>query len=379
MTREWTPELLDAMRHTGDELADTTLAQAAALHGEVSKINAVFRSFAADDAQIPADAPPELLAFAAATRELPAGLDAARVERGARVMMDNAMLCALALLLKSLPSGYAAPRLSHVLHLTHNLERRPYKRALGVLQMLVNIARPGAFAPGARAVVTAQKMRLLHAGVRQVVHRRLPGFAARFGVPVSQLDMAFTIMTFSVYVIDGLTELGVQLSDADAEDYFYLWRMYGQMQGIRPEWMPASMAEGRALCRAYESEIRPASENPDGVLLTAADLDMMRGLLPWPLRLLGLGLAPRVYLVRLLGEAGAARVGVTPVVGHALLDWLILRLPVLWHRFWNAAARDSDAHARLSRFFFSALIDEAWGGDVRFSVPDHLRDMRRLA
>ena len=81
----------------------------------------------------------------------------------------------------------------------------------------------------------------------------------------------------------------------------------------------------------------------------------------------------------LLGEEGAARVGVAPVAGHALLDWLILKLPVLWHRFWNAAAPDSLALARLSRFFFSALIDKAWGGEVRFSVPDHLRDLRSLA
>lgn len=377
--RKWTPELLEAMRHCGDEAADRTLEQASALQGEVSRISAVFRSFAADDAEIPADAPAELLDFVAATRDLPPGLDLARVERGGRVMMDNAMLCALVLLLKSLPSGYAAPRLSTILHLTHNLERRPYKRALGVLQMLVNIARPGAFAPGARAVVTAQKMRLLHAGVRQVVRRRLPGFEAQFGVPVSQLDLTFTIMTFSVHVIDGLAELGVQLSEADAEDYFYLWRMYGQMQGIRPEWMPATLQEGRDFCDAFQPEISTAAQNPDGELLTSADLDMMRNLLPWPLRLLGLGLAPRVYLLRLLGEEGAARVGVAPVAGHALLDWLILKLPVLWHRFWNAAVPDSQAHARLSRFFFSALIDEAWGGEVRFSVPDHLRDLRSLA
>jgi hypothetical protein len=375
----WTPERLGAMRTCGDELADRSIAQAAALDGEITKISRAFRSFAADDAEIAPDAPRELLDFAAATRRLPPGLDAARVERGARVLLDNATLCALVLLLKSLPSGYAAPRLSTILAATGNLERRPYRRALGVLQMLVNISHRHAFTDGGRAVVTAQKMRLLHAGIRRLVPQKLPGYGERFDTPVSQLDMTFTIMTFSVHVIDGLAALGVPLSDADAEAYFHLWRMYGELQGIRPEWMPATIADGRAFCRAYESEFRPAAQNPEGVVLTQADLRMMRRLLPWPLRLLGLGIAPRVYLLLLLGETAAERVGVRRRWGHGIAEWLVLTLPALWYRFWKNATPSAAAHARLSRLFFGALIDDAWGGEVRFSVPERLKDLRELA
>ena len=376
----WIPERLNTMSRCGDELADATVAEAASVHGMLSRISAAFRSFAADDAEMPPDAPRPLLDFAHATRELPPGVDPERIQRGAQVMLDNATLCAVVLLLKSLPSGYAAPRLANILHMTHNLEERPYRRALGVLQMLVNISAPGAFAPGGRAVVTAQKLRLLHAGVRRIVREKNPGFEANFGTPVSQLDMVFTTMTFSVHVIDGLAALGVALSPDEADDYFHLWRMYGLLQGIRPEWMPASPQDGRAFCEAYAAQaFSPAQDTPHGVTLTQADLRMMRRLLPWPLRWLGLGLAPRVYLVRLLGEAGAARVGVTPLPSHAALAWLVLRLPVIWHRFWNAATPDRKAHARVSRLFFRVLIDDAWGDEVRFSVPEHLSDLRKLA
>lgn len=374
----WTPELLDRMRHQGDALADEAFARAASLHGEVSRISKVFRSFAADDAQIPADAPPVLLEFVAATAALPAGLDPARVQRGAQVMLDHAVLCALALLLKSLPSGYAAPRLSSILELTQNLEKRPYRRALGVLQMLVNIATPAAFEPAGRAVVTGQKLRLLHAGIRHVVQHRLPDFAARHGTPVSQLDMVFTIMTFSLHVIDGLAELGVALPPAQADDYFHLWRMYGLLQGVQPEWMPADMAEGRAFVQAYRRELSSAEHNGAGVRLTAADLAMMKGLLPAPLRWLGFGVAPRLYLLRMLGVDDAARLGVTPPPAHALLDALLLKLPVLWARLTQAVLPDARAHAWLSRLFFQQLIDDAWQGHVTFSVPEHLRDLRRL-
>lgn len=377
--RDWPPELLDSMRRSGDEAADQTLALAVAQHGDVSRISQVFRSLTADDAQIPADAPPELLAFVAATAGLPPGLDHERVERGALVMLDNAVLCALALLLKSLPSGYAAPRLATILDLTRNLEERPYRRALGVLQMLVNISVTDAFRPGGSAVVTAQKLRLLHAGIRHVARHKLPGFEARFGTPVSQLDMVFTIMTFSVHVVDGLAELGVRLPEAQAEDYFYLWRMYGQLQGVRPEWMPQTLEEGRAFIRAYAAEMSTAQQNEAGVRLAAADLEMMRGLMPRPLRWLGLGIAPRLYLLRLLGTEAAARVGVSPPPAHAWLDWLVLQLPVLWARLMHAVLPEPQAHARLSRLFFDHLIVEAWKGPVTFSVPERLRDLRKLA
>jgi hypothetical protein len=189
--------------------------------------------------------------------------------------------------------------------------------------------------------------------------------------------MAYTTMTFSVKVIDGLATLGVPLTAQQQADYFHLWHSYGLLQGIRPEWMPADVSEGRALCRAYDAELADAATNPAGVALTAADLAMMRQLMPAPLRWLGLGSAPQVYLVELLGRADAARVGVAPA--HPLLEHLVLRLPRAWQRLWNGALPDHRVHAAWSRRFFSTLIDRAWGGEVRFSVPEHLKDLRRLA
>lgn len=376
--REWTTELLDEMRRTGDALADETLAQAVR-DGEVPRISKVFRSFAADDSLIPEDAPAEFLAFVRNTRQVPLDVDRVRVARGAQVMLNHATLVALALLLKSLPSGYAAPRLATVLHMSHNLEKRPYRRALGVLQMLVNIAQPNAFVDGGTAVVTGQKLRLLHAGVRHIVRERLGDFEAAFGTPISQLDMVYTTMTFSVMVVDGLAALGVQWSGDDAADYFHLWQAYGQLQGIRPEWMPRDLDEGRAFCEAYARELRPAAENPDGVALTRADLKMMRRLIPWPMRALGLGTAPDVYLMRMLGPDAAARVGVRRRARNVWCEWVALRLPVLWQRLWQNLTPEKEAHDRISRLFFRTLIVGAWGEEVRFSVPAHLSDLRKLA
>lgn len=376
--REWTPELLQAMRTTGDPKADDTFADALK-KGQVDSISKIFQSFAAEDSTIPATAPEGFRAFVQDTRLLPPDIDRAKVARGGQVMLRHATLVALALLLKSLPTGYAAPRLSTVLAMSHNLEKRPYRRALGVLQMLVNISRENSFTDGGAAVVTGQKLRLLHAGVRHIVRTQLKDFEPRFGTPISQLDMVYTTMTFSVMVVDGLAALGVKWTGDQAGDYFHLWQAYGRLQGILPEWMPASIEEGRAFCEAYAAEYRSAKENPDGVSLTRADLKMMRSLIPWPMRILGLGTAPDVYLMKMLGPEAAARVGVRRRARNVWCEWVALQLPVLWQRLWRNITPEKEAHDRISRLCFQALIVGGWGEEVRFSVPASLRDMRKLA
>ena len=62
------------------------------------------------------------------------------------------------------------------------------------------------------AAIAAQARTALDLYVRRIVREKNPGFEANFGTPVSQLDMVFTTMTFSVHVIDGLAALGVALS-----------------------------------------------------------------------------------------------------------------------------------------------------------------------
>ena len=373
----WTEEVLRQMRERGDNEADEALVQAMA-HQDIPAINRLFGSFSAENKGIPANAPQSFLDFVARTSAPPPGLDIARATRGGEVMLEHATLCSLALLLYSLPYGYAAPRLANILDLTQNLEKRTYLRTLGVLQMLVNISAPGAFEPDGAALPTAQKLRLLHAGVRHVVRRKLPGYEAQFGTPLSQLDLVFTLMTFSVLVIVGVERLGVKWTQQQAADYFYLWQMYGQLAGIEPEFMPRSVEEGRDFCRAYAGEFADAADNEAGVRLTKADLKMLRQLMPTWLKCLGFRPAPKIYLIRMVGKEGALRVGVKGNPGSVLLQWIVLEFPAFLQRFLRSLPLERGLHTWLSRVFFTGLIDSGRGGEVKFSVPTSLQELRRL-
>jgi hypothetical protein len=392
MMQTWSEDTLEQMRKCGDPLADETVA-ALAPYGE-AELKRLFQIMRTSDAQLThgdTPIPRPLQKFIEATSTLPPNVDIDRIRRGDDLFLDNAMLAGLGLLAKSLPSGYAAPRLAKILHFTGNLERHPYRRVLAVLQLLANISAEKAFKTGGLAVVTAQKLRLLHAGLRYVVRRDFDDYdEARWGAPISQEDLVFTIATFSCHVVEALRSFGVPLDENVAEDgekgenvtddYYYLWRVYGELQGIKPEWMPQSLAEAQAFCAAYgRRHFVGAEQNPEGVALTQAELRMMRDLLPRWLRVLGFGALPKLMMVRLLGPEAAARVGVTRQPGHYILEWLLLVAPLAWHKLWGELTPSHAAHNAVSRLFFQTLIRRAWGGEVTFEVPYSKQGIKNLA
>lgn len=382
---KWSEDaFLDGLRAQGDVLADVHVAKLKT----PGDFQALFRSMNSNDAPLPPDAPPPLREFFEQTHGVPPGLDKARLERGSKVFIDYALPAALALLVKSLPEGYAAPNLSRILTISGDLDRHPYRRLLGVLQMLVNVTSPRAFEPQGKAIVTAQKMRLLHAGMRQLVPKYRPDYSARFGVPVNLEDMLGTIMGFSYLVIEGLTELRVPLSPEQAEDYLYLWRTFAQLAGIHPpgqpestEFLPLDVAEAREFYTAYaRRHYVPANMNPDGVLLAKDNLQMLVDLMPWVLRILGLDrLIPLIYMQDLIGTEGCQRVGIEPVRGHALLRHLLIRLPSLILKPWQFLAPEGKHHQNLATLLFQGMINQQYGGEVTFLIPRTLEDARKLA
>ena len=381
---------LDRLRLEGDAPADDCYAEILASSGDFAGL---FEHLNADDTPVPDGAPAPLKAFFTEFSRTPTPngqpVEWQRLKRGEDVFSTHACCSALVLLTSSLPAGYAAPNLSKVLVLSGNLNNHPYKRLLGVLQMVVNVTYPGGFAPNGKALITAPKLRLLHAGIRQIVRRHLPDYESQYGVPVNHEDMLATLMGFSLLVIRGLQQLGVGLSDADAEHYFYLWRIYALAMGVHPpgapdstDYLPADLTEAEEFYRAYaRRHYRKASENPEGVELTRANLLLLRHLLGRPvLKLMGLGSADRIYMQLMLGVDGLMQRGVAPVTWHTIAMRTCVTLPRIWTRLTTLANRDSSRHhhERVSQLVFQGMIDRNLGGQVTFLIPDSLSDLHAL-
>jgi hypothetical protein len=68
------------------------------------------------------------------------------------------------------------------------------------------------------------------------------------GVPVCQQDMVGSLPIFSVQVIEGARRLGISVTEAEAEDYYYVWRVTGAMLRIPAQALPETLAEARETC-----------------------------------------------------------------------------------------------------------------------------------
>lgn len=378
-SNRWSTPFLDSLRQQGDPLADEAF-QRILSDGEESAIGALFAQLDTNDAVPPAELFPVASEFFRTTGHLPLGVDMVRIQNGEALFWRHSYSIALVLLAKSLPEGYAAPNLAQVLNMSGDLRTRTYKRLLATLQLVLNVSSCTGFGSSGRAIISAQKLRLLHAGTRHIARKVLPRFQEQYGVPVNQEDMLGTIMGFSLLVLLGLRTLGAGLTKREEEDYYYVWKIYGLMMGIHPpgapesmEYLPENVADAEEFYRQYRRRhYVDAGGNRDGVLLAAANLAMLRTMVPRPLRWIGLGVAPRLAMQELMGPAACARVGIAPVGGHGFLKWLI----TMMHRV--LFPRRAAGHHRLALIIFQGMIGRAYGGEVTFTVPATLADLRTM-
>ncbi|MEM8930274.1 MAG: oxygenase MpaB family protein [Acidobacteriota bacterium] len=381
---KWSDDaFLDHLMGSTDDLANATVAELK-LDGDLATTNRILAGLRTGDQPLPDDAPTPFVRFVeeCAAEAQALDFDARRAAHGAEVFRRWAYPACIVMLASSLPNGYAAPCLSNILTISDNLAVHPYRRLLGVLQLLVNVSCPGDD-DHEDARTSALKLRLLHGGVRALVPEHRPQFEERFGLPVNHEDMLATIMGFSLLVVDGIEVLGFELEDDDAEDFYYLWSLFTRRMAIAPaddptslEFVPENLTDARAFYDSYTRRhfCDDPAHNPDGVLLTQRNRQMMIDLIPKPLRWLGLGRIPDIAMTELLGPTGMSRVGLNQTAGHHVDKALFHFLLGFGQKAEGLA---EDFYTRFSMLILQDMIDHGMG-HVTFSVPGSVEALRKL-
>lgn len=435
-TPHWSdPAWLDTIRSVGDPPADDCARRLKAEGVSSAAIRRTIAQMKANDRRLPADAPAPLRDFFEQTYhfcdrcgspELPAWVDRDRIIRGQRMFMESSLPAVLVMLCKSLPEGYAAPSMAKILNMSGDLRAVPFHRLMGTLQLLVNVTAPYSFERMGMAAISGQEMRLLHAGARTNVAPEVLGaegyeaFVAQYGLPINQEDMAGTIIGFSLLVVNGLTTLGLGLAADVAEDYYYLWRVFGHLMGVRApgaphesDSMPQSIAEAQAFYDAYKRHYvgptdysdgwraRALAANRDGVELAEAHVRMLgrfvagqeygvagrksmevdaTGLVGSRLEQAGIKAAEK-YVHLLTGDAASARIGIQPLEHHGLLATilgdLIAKLPKWWEGIWRN--QDEGLHIAASEWLFGKMVRRTYADGVIFPPPLSVQDLHELA
>lgn len=128
----------------------------------------------------------------------------------------------------------------------------PHRRPTRAARLFTGLADPEAFS-GARIAPLCSRTRLAHAAVRRLLPRvgRWDGAEP----PLSQLNVAGAVLTFSVGGPDALARVGVPTTEEEREDHHYAWRIIAHFLGVPDEYLPDSAAEARELwdeVRAHE-------------------------------------------------------------------------------------------------------------------------------
>ena len=111
--------------------------------------------------------------------------------------------------------------------------------------------------------------------------------------------------------------------------------------------------------------------NPLGCQLTQQNLAMMRHLLPWQARALGLGLAPRLAMTDLMATDELTRVGITPLLGRGPLRAVLHRVLALGQ--W-AGTHDTFV-GKLAHAILPGMVDVDRRGEVEFAIPFRREDL----
>ncbi|HWO08861.1 MAG TPA: oxygenase MpaB family protein, partial [Polyangiaceae bacterium] len=88
-----------------------------------------------------------------------------------------------------------------------------------------------------------------------------PAWAPAFGQPINQEDLAGTLLTFSLVVVDGLRKIGAVIPPEAERGYFALWNHIGRVLGIDERLLPAGAEAAAALAaRIGQRQFRPSPE-----------------------------------------------------------------------------------------------------------------------
>ena len=117
----------------------------------------------------------------------------------------------------------------------------------------------------------------MHAQVRAAMLRRHDWDAAAWDYPVNQIQLAGTLMLFSLVMLLGSRILGMRFPARDRAAAFHLWRYVGHLMGVDPALLPVTEADAwRLFWLEGATEFRP---DADSARLARALLAASPGLL----------------------------------------------------------------------------------------------------
>ncbi len=367
---------LDSMREVVDPPADmvaVTMCEGGAhkVFADLVKNHEVWE----DDGSPSRKLPEDVRAYLTLSSNLPPWINPAMVKEAEEFFLLYGISSATQLSCASLPECYIMRYGTEVLAFTKFLQIDPARRIRETAQMIMSVMCPGGLVADGRVGVgvhATQKVRVMHAVIRYMVEHD-PATAAnpsdpelrkKFGRPINQEDLAFTLLTFSYVAVRSYVKLGVRMTEAEKDDYVHCWNVVGFLMGIREELLPANYEQSQKLYDAIREHQAGASKA--GQALTTALMNLLEQMLPPGSRHL-----PVVLTRYLVGSDAAAMLGLRQAPYRDRVQfWCMLRV-------WRAIVMISGGFHQDRPYRFTSewlhrkLMDRMGSlpGHAPFSIP----------
>ena len=335
----WNDTFLLSKRSETDPLADDLVKIIIERHQQ-QKFHELWKHLITNESVDKTLLPPEARQYFEETARLPDFADHKLLIAGQEVFARHGLACTTVLLCKSLPQTYACGKGVEVLYQTGRLTseehmKRFTRRLMETAQFVINVMTPGGLDKEGRGMISAQKVRLIHASIRFYLKQK--GWdVQKYDEPINQEDMAGTLMAFSALVVQGLELLNIRLTADEKEAYIHTWKVVGHIMGVDPSLIPEDFSDAEALGEAiFQQQMSPSDA---GRALTEACLEFLREMMP-----LHMAEVPRAMVHFLIGPEASAAVGLT--VHKNWLDKLTESL--IGHVFAHKD-RDRPRHERLT-------------------------------
>ncbi len=313
----------------GDPLADHAVEVLGGWPHE--KREALVAAFLEGGATAAPEAPEPVRALFAEVSRVPFWVDEGRLKRGAAAFLRSGVFGGLVLGTYSLILGYCSPAGNKPLVLSGRLEGDAARRLAETGRFVQAVSSPHGMVRGAPGFNITVRVRLMHAAVRRMALRSAAWKVEQWGLPINQVDMAGTILLFSLLVHDGVAKFGFPPTDVEREDLIHLWRYVAYLMGVCDELRCATVAEARTLWDLIDSTQDPPDDDSRALARALLESPIKNARTPKE-RLHAERSRPLAYAIsrHMLGDVIADQLGYPrawPLYGVKVFEQLNLRAP----------------------------------------------------
>jgi hypothetical protein len=252
-SQKWTPEFLKQMSLLTDPTAESIITEIA-VGEDFGNLRDLFKSLDSnDDTALNSELPASVINYFNTNNTLPSWADHKKIKIAQQIFATFGPQISLILNYKALPLCYSCRNGAKILATTGRLgsvngdTSKMMRRLLETSQMVINVMSEGGLDENGAGIISVKKIRLYHAAIRYFIsdpkHNTKGWDSNYYGLPINQEELAGTLTAFSALVINGLTQINVELTTEEKDAYTHCWNIVGHFIGLDPKLYPVSFQD----------------------------------------------------------------------------------------------------------------------------------------